>query len=328
MSFSSFSLPTTPNSDEERHLFRQEIAELMYKRVIENEPKKSPGFTSPMFVIPKQNGFSDISESLGRLPLYTGSRTITELPPVQAGGFDIPFQGISFRLICSPLVIYKDYLTNSRGSLQTGDQNPVAVKEPDLKIRCIQDLGHKYEEIGLSEEALNLLIEGSLTNTPTNRVYQRGQHLFITWALQHDVFPTEFFAQDLHQLFPPRVHLSPPLSQKSAFLLAMATFLRPSDFSKLRLFSATVNFTSGALTFDVLAPKETASLCPVRTFCALRDNPKAQFAHKRHFSSKSTNQAEQYRLLQFLLELEIRYPVGISDENGDEFSDVNEPTEN
>ncbi|KAL0084727.1 hypothetical protein F4703DRAFT_1928992 [Phycomyces blakesleeanus] len=316
MSFSSFGLPTTPNSDEERHLFRQEIAELMYKHVIENEPKKSPGFTSPMFVIPKQNvgssaGFSDISESLGRLPLYTGSRTITELPPVQAGGFDIPFQGISFRLICSPLVIYKDYLTNSRGSLQTGDQNPVAVKEPDLKIRCIQDLGHKYEEIGLSEEALNLLIEGSLTNTPTNRVYQRGQHLFITWALQHDVFPTEFSAQDL----------------KSAFLLAMATFLRPSDFSKLRLFSATVNFTSGALTFDKHA---AASLCPIRTFCALRDNPKAQFAHKRHFSSKSTNQAEQrnHKSSANFISIILQVPVGISDENGDEFSDVNEPTEN
>ncbi|KAI9020979.1 hypothetical protein CLU79DRAFT_861856, partial [Phycomyces nitens] len=86
-----------------------------------------------------------------------------------------------------------------------------------------------------------------------------------------------------------------PLSRKTAFLVAMAAFLRPSDLSRLQLLSARVDPSSGALSFDILGPKEWRNgrrivktiaiqhhsspfCCPIRAFCALRDHPHAAWA--------------------------------------------------
>ncbi|KAI9033824.1 hypothetical protein CLU79DRAFT_714665 [Phycomyces nitens] len=76
-------------------------------------------------------------------------------------------------------------------------KNAMATQELDLETRRIQSLKRKYQDTGLNDESLNLFMETALDNTPTNRLYQRGQHLFITWALQQDVSLTEFSAQDL-----------------------------------------------------------------------------------------------------------------------------------
>ncbi|KAL0092167.1 hypothetical protein J3Q64DRAFT_1831612 [Phycomyces blakesleeanus] len=203
---------------------------------------------------------------------------------------------------------------------------------------------------------------GALENTPTNRVYQLGQHIFIAWALQHNVSitkfsvhdlinflvydhslgyslgtiknhctaalklhrdPTSFYThKDIHSLFARLATMAPPtrhhkthvdltptlsflasipslassslaaLSQKTAFLLAMAAFLRPSDLHCLQLTSAYLWTNMGALVFDVHAPKEcrrgqqivktimiqphtTKSLCLIQAFLALRDHPQA-----------------------------------------------------
>ncbi|KAI9032931.1 hypothetical protein CLU79DRAFT_830785 [Phycomyces nitens] len=76
-------------------------------------------------------------------------------------------------------------------------KNAMATQKPDLETRRIQSLKRKYQDTGLNDESLNLFMETGLDNTPTNRLYQRGQHLFITWELQQNVSFTEFLAQDL-----------------------------------------------------------------------------------------------------------------------------------
>ncbi|KAI8638297.1 hypothetical protein BD408DRAFT_320981, partial [Parasitella parasitica] len=74
------------------------------------------------------------------------------------------------------------------------------------------------------------------------------------------------------------------LQQKLAFLLAMAAFLRPSDFARIPFASCMVDGNSGCLKFHVVAPKETRSKRP------LRDHPALQ-ARRRdsHLFVKSNN---------------------------------------
>ncbi|ORE02525.1 hypothetical protein BCV72DRAFT_215075, partial [Rhizopus microsporus var. microsporus] len=91
----------------------------------------------------------------------------------------------------------------------------------------------------------------------------------------------------------------PLLQKKTAFLLAMTAFLRPSGLHCIDLQSADIN-NGFQLTFQVVSSKETRdhrriikpftifpnqdySLCPVRTFIALRDHPSLS-----HFSTCSS----------------------------------------
>ena len=241
-------------------------------------------------------------------------------------------------------------------------ENPLATEERDLEAWRLQTLKRRFEDSGLSDESINLFMDGQLENTLSNRIYQRGQHLFISWAFDNDVSLTEFTTDDLinflvyshsrgyslstiksqrtavlklhispqlfhghddlTKLFARLANLAPPirqtkqrvdlsntirhlqsikssadtrlaaLSMKTAFLLAMVAFLRPSDLHRIYLPSATVDSISGALTFDFHAPKErrhgqriiktvavqphtSTTLCPVVAFCALRDHPRA-----------------------------------------------------
>lgn len=82
------------------------------------------------------------------------------------------------------------------------------------------------------------------------------------------------------------------LNKKTAFLLAMAAFLRPSDLERISLQHCTVT-SHGDLVIKVVAPKELRAgrrivkslsirkndnfkeLCPVRTFIALKSHPAA-----------------------------------------------------
>ncbi|KAI9028906.1 hypothetical protein CLU79DRAFT_680229, partial [Phycomyces nitens] len=243
-----------------------------------------------------------------------------------------------------------------------------------------------------------LLVGASLENTPTNRVYQRGQHLFIAWALSQDVSLTEFSLQDLinfvvhqynagfgvstiktHCTVALKLHLDPnslhghddvrtvfahlalrapllrqtrpsvdlaptlahlagidsatstplaPLSQKTAFL-------RPSDLSRLQLLSAQVDPSLGALSFDILGPKEwrngrrivktiaiqrhsSLSLCPIWAFCALRDHPHAARAHppqdlfvKAHHPSVPVQVSTIFSWLRSLMQLSTTKSVSV-----------------
>ncbi|KAG1136528.1 hypothetical protein G6F37_012175 [Rhizopus arrhizus] len=81
------------------------------------------------------------------------------------------------------------------------------------------------------------------------------------------------------------------LQKKLAFVLAMTTFLRPSDLARILYASCRVNRDDGCLLFQVVSPKETRNgrriikpfrvhpypenveRCPVRCFLALRDHP-------------------------------------------------------
>jgi hypothetical protein len=89
------------------------------------------------------------------------------------------------------------------------------------------------------------------------------------------------------------------LQPKTAFLLAMAAFLRPSDLHRLDFASCRIN-DQGVLFFNIVAPKERrkkqriiktlmahpnnndATLCPVAAFVALRDHPLAKHARPPH----------------------------------------------
>ncbi|KAG1469554.1 hypothetical protein G6F56_003192 [Rhizopus delemar] len=83
------------------------------------------------------------------------------------------------------------------------------------------------------------------------------------------------------------------LQQKTAFLLAMATFLRPSDLSRIDLTSMDIDPADSTLTFNIVAPKEKRKgqriikpvlvhphtdphLCPVVACTTLRDHPFAR----------------------------------------------------
>jgi hypothetical protein len=111
------------------------------------------------------------------------------------------------------------------------------------------------------------------------------------------------------QLLKPRIDVSPTLrflaqipsdtsapladlNKKTAFLLAMAAFLRPSDLERISLHHCSVT-SQGDLIIKVIAPKELRAgrriiktltirrndnfkeLCPVRTFRALKSHPLA-----------------------------------------------------
>lgn len=96
------------------------------------------------------------------------------------------------------------------------------------------------------------------------------------------------------------------LNKKTAFLLAMAAFLRPSDLERISLQDCQVN-RQGDLTISIKAPKERRAgrliiktllikhnsdykeLCPVLAFVALRDHPAASATvrHKLLVNSKN-----------------------------------------
>ncbi|KAI9312529.1 hypothetical protein BX666DRAFT_1833575, partial [Dichotomocladium elegans] len=101
-----------------------------------------------------------------------------------------------------------------------------------------------------------------------------------------DVTPTLRFLASIASLPTTTISL---LNQKTAFLLAMAAFLWPSDLHCIQLQHCSVS-TDNLLTLSILAPKETccgqriiktlvvhplaadSALCPVQAFVALRDH--------------------------------------------------------
>ncbi|KAL0098313.1 hypothetical protein J3Q64DRAFT_1694698 [Phycomyces blakesleeanus] len=76
-------------------------------------------------------------------------------------------------------------------------QDPMVIEELDVEAHHIQTIKRKFDNTDLTDESVLLLIDSALTNTPTNHIYQWGQHLFIAWALQQAVSLTEFILQDL-----------------------------------------------------------------------------------------------------------------------------------
>ncbi|KAF1801995.1 hypothetical protein FB192DRAFT_1471656 [Mucor lusitanicus] len=102
-----------------------------------------------------------------------------------------------------------------------------------------------------------------------------------------DASPTIAYAQSIASRTTTSIKL---LQQKLVFLLAMSSFLRPSDLARIPFASCTITDT-GRLTFQVVAPKETRGrrriikpctvhphasdieLCLVQCFKALRDHP-------------------------------------------------------
>ena len=103
-----------------------------------------------------------------------------------------------------------------------------------------------------------------------------------------DLSPALAFAQEIASRGSTTVYR---LQIKLAFLLSMAAFLRPSDLERIPFGSCSVDRSTGALTFSVVAPKEkrkgrriikpytihphrdNPELCPVQCFLAIRDHP-------------------------------------------------------
>ncbi|KAI9311875.1 hypothetical protein BX666DRAFT_1867143, partial [Dichotomocladium elegans] len=81
-----------------------------------------------------------------------------------------------------------------------------------------------------------------------------------------DVTPTLRFLASIASLPTTTISL---LNQKTAFLLAMAAFLRPSDLHRIQLQHCSVS-TDNLLTLSILTPKETR-----HAFVALQDHPDA-----------------------------------------------------
>lgn len=109
-----------------------------------------------------------------------------------------------------------------------------------------------------------------------------------------DISPTLNHLRQIQSTTPTSLLL---LQKKTAFLLAMTAFLRPSDLHRIDLQLADIN-NGFQLTFQVISPKETrghhriiksftifpnqgCSLCPVRAFIALRDHPSLSYLSTR-----------------------------------------------
>ncbi|OAD73657.1 hypothetical protein PHYBLDRAFT_145132 [Phycomyces blakesleeanus NRRL 1555(-)] len=223
-------------------------------------------------------------------------------------------------------------------------------------------LKRTLEDTLLSDDARKLFLDSLTDERPTNRIYARGQHLFIFWAIANEVSLLHFTATDMVNFFTSpeisvynvntfqtfrsairRLHRDPdslssdsrlvdlfkllkryvppvamsrplidlsstflflasipshpstslfPLSRKTAFLLAMAAFLRPSDLHRVILSKRCIN-GQRRLHLVIEAPKETRegrriikspiihphgsnqALCPVLAFFVLRDHPAA-----------------------------------------------------
>ncbi|OAD68480.1 hypothetical protein PHYBLDRAFT_150653 [Phycomyces blakesleeanus NRRL 1555(-)] len=163
-------------------------------------------------------------------------------------------------------------------------QNPMAVEELNVEACCIQTIKCKFNNTGLTNESVLLLIDSALTNTLTNRIYQWGQHLFIatiknhhTAALKLHINPKSLCChEDVQTVFsclalqaPPLRQTRPsidfastldhvasivsatstsltPLSRKTAFLIVMTAFLHLSNLARLQLLSARVDISSDA----------------------------------------------------------------------------------
>lgn len=75
--------------------------------------------------------------------------------------------------------------------------NTLAIQEQDVETLPLVGLRRRYDDANLSEEARELLTDNLTADTSTNRSYQRGQQLFVNWAMQHDVDLSSFTFQDL-----------------------------------------------------------------------------------------------------------------------------------
>ncbi|KAG1050395.1 hypothetical protein G6F43_007325 [Rhizopus delemar] len=208
--------------------------------------------------------------------------------------------------------------------LQSTD--PLSSREILETIR-LATLREKFVNIDLSMSAQQL-VTGRLTkDSPTTKTFKHT-HLAQPRTLANDPILQAFFTALCASTAPvlihrPTVDLTPTitylqridsntctlrcLQQKTAFLLAMAAFLRPSDLSRIELTSAIIDPNNSTLTFNIGAPKERrrglkiikpvmiyphmeANLCPVIAYLALRDHqavrerrpPSALFVNSRN----------------------------------------------
>ncbi|KAG1393181.1 hypothetical protein G6F60_011647 [Rhizopus arrhizus] len=70
-------------------------------------------------------------------------------------------------------------------------------RKQELEARRVEILNTQCQHTALNQEAQQILTQRTLSDTSTNRSYQRGQLLFLDWASVHNISDTDFSPIDV-----------------------------------------------------------------------------------------------------------------------------------